>query len=593
MKRSLVLLCLSLAGTCYAATIKSNGAGGGNWSAPATWAGGVVPGNGDAVTIQARDTVIFDVNQSEFAGGIAGLTCDGKMNCSTSAGTYCLKTSADIGGTGTINCGSSGTPYPSNCSMTFDFGSKANSFECGSGLTLNLFCAEPTHPVIALSGAAPAGQTQLSVDTDVRGGLWAPGSTIRIDNVSGTLPDSEARVIAPGGITSGTIRVTAGLAAAKASGANVVLVTRNVRIIGSTDYAVKFMKGGVLDCEISGCTQGISSGSGWVASGTISGCTYGVYAGSGCTLSAMISGCTYGVNASSACTISGEISGCANGAFSCTGCTIPGIVSGCAYGVSSAFGCTVSGRISGCTYGVSSGTGCTISGEISGCGTGVYVGSACTVSGEISGCGTGVYALSGDLHGATFTSNAYDLRRIVSLSAFNTVFASAVENYEYNTDRVPQWGYVSSYDHDAVADDFKAWTRGGVVVSDANAAPLGYTTSYRHLCESGVVPCFRQESITVEPNQTLLVQGKILILDNHSAWPPRLELIDPGADPLVDSSKTALASDPIRWPNSHFIWQDVAVHYTNSGTMGRRIWIRCSAQRAAGDVYEVWTTHLQ
>ena len=41
----------------YAATIASNGAGGGDWAATTTWAGGVIPVVGDNVIITDGDTV--------------------------------------------------------------------------------------------------------------------------------------------------------------------------------------------------------------------------------------------------------------------------------------------------------------------------------------------------------------------------------------------------------------------------------------------------------------------------------------------------------------------------------------------------------
>jgi hypothetical protein len=555
MRTNALACLLLLSSICHAASVTSNGAGGGEWSEPGTWAEGVVPADGDTVTIVAADVVTFDVDMSGWENGIAGLTCDGTMDCSTSIGTYCLKTSADISGTGRINCGSPETAYPSNCTMTFDFDSKPNSFECASGLTLNLHCTEPTHPVIALSEAAAAGQTELSVDTDVSGDIWMPGETVRIDAISRSMPDSEERAISMGGIVSGTITVDVGLANAKVPGARVVLITRNVRIIGSAGYAVRYMTGGVLGCEINSCAVGIGG--------------------------------------SSSCTISGTISGCNSGVSSCSVSTISGTISGCDSGVSACSVSTISGTISGCYLGVADLLGCLISGTISGCNLGVHRGSDTMISGAISGCTAGMHGGSNTIQDAIFGGNSYDLRRVGSLSAYNTLFDSAVENYDYDTDNVPPWTYVASYDHDGVTGAFKAWVQGGVVVSDVNVAPLGYASSYRHMCTSSAMPCFRQELITVGPSQTLEVRGKILILDNHDVWAPRLELVDVRADPLVDASAVALVSAVIPKPLGRYYWQDVTARYTNTHMIGKQVWIRCSTQQSGNDIYEVWSARLQ
>jgi len=556
MMRLYVFACVvSLAGVCQAASVVSNGTGGGRWSEAQTWAGAIVPGNGDSVTIVAGDVVTFDVDMSAWDDGIAGLTCDGTMNCSTAAGLYCLKTSEDIGGTGAIHCGSEEAAYPSDCTMIFDFDANPSSFQCRPGLTLNLYCTEPLHPVATLSEAAAAGETELLIDTDVSDDIWTPGKTIRIDAVSGRLPDSEVHRIAANGVTPGTVTLDVGLADAKASGATVVLVTRNIRIIGSTDYAIRYLTGGVLRCEISNCTYAVGAASGSVVSGTISGGSYGVANSSGCTISGTISGCTYGVSNPS-------------------GCLVSATISGCSYGVTNAFGCTVSGAISGCIYGVNQGADSVLSGSITGCGSGIYGGSH-------------------TMRDAVLEGNTYDLRRVMTSSAHNTVFGSATESYEYHVEYVPLWTYVASHNHDGIADAFKAWTRGGIVVSDADTTPPGYVTSYRHMSTSSAIPCFRQEAITVGPNQTLEVLGKILILTSHSLWPPRLELIDVGADPLANADAAALASAVIPEPRGRYYWQDVTVRYTNTNATGKQIWIRCSAQQSGDEIYEVWDARLQ
>lgn len=551
-----VLACLLLANAAYAAAIKSNGTGGGNWSSPETWAGGVVPGNGDMVTIVSPDVVTFDVDQSGFANGI-GLTVNSgaRLVCSTSPGAYHLKCNATFALNGTFQAGTAASePLPAGVTFIIDLNG-SYTINCGSSSHVALCCTEPAYKVIALTAAANAGATVLSVDADVTGDIWAPGNEINVDDVAGSLPDSESRTIAVGGVTPSTITLASGLTAAKTLGSKVILVTRNIRIINGKSYAITNPVGGTVAAEIR-TANGINGPSDCTIGGTLSGCTNGSNGGSGVVHCGSISDCTYGL-------------------VSCTGCTNTGTISGGNYGFYSGSGNVTTGLVSGCYYGIYHAAGTVIGGQVSGCFNGVY-------------CGGGLRFV-----GATLTGNNYDLRRVTSAEMGNTTLGSTIENHQYNSTAVPESSYVSSVDHDQVPGAFKAWTRGGVIVSDVDTVPAGYGVSFKHTCESAQMQCHRQTETTVEPGQTLQVMGKIRIAGDHSAWAPRLEIIDPGEDPLVDAKNAALASDAIPQPDGSFEdWQDVSVSFTNTGLLGQKVCIRCSAKRASGEVYEVWSTSV-
>lgn len=70
------------------AVITSNGTGGGAWNTETTWTGGVKPANGDSVVIAAGDTVTFDADHLTDGIDLTGLTINGTLQASTTAGVY-------------------------------------------------------------------------------------------------------------------------------------------------------------------------------------------------------------------------------------------------------------------------------------------------------------------------------------------------------------------------------------------------------------------------------------------------------------------------------------------------------------------------
>jgi len=89
--------------------------GSGLWSAAGTWDAGV-PADNDVVVIAAGHTVEFNVDQSAFPNGIAGITITGTLKLTRTAGTYCLKIKAEtsISGVGTFDCGTVSDQIPFN-----------------------------------------------------------------------------------------------------------------------------------------------------------------------------------------------------------------------------------------------------------------------------------------------------------------------------------------------------------------------------------------------------------------------------------------------------------------------------------------------
>jgi hypothetical protein len=568
------------------AAISSNGTGGGDWDLVGTWAGGVVPVDLDTVTIVAGDTVVFNVDQSGFANGI-GLTVNatGILDAETAAGTYHLKCNADITNNGEIKAGSSGTAYPSVADFTIEFNG-AFEIQCGNTGVVNLYDTEPTYRFIKLSGAAAAGEgaapNPLQVDTDVTGDIWAAGDTICVDDVGKSgLPDSEEMVIAAGGIAAGAITLTANLANAKATGAYVILCKRNIHITGGA-YAVYNCDDSYIRASCN-CDRFSGYGDGTEFAGVFYGSAAVFRYGENHTLSGVSTGCTYGISYGQSITVSstGLISGGSNAVRNSYACTINGILSGCSNTINISSSMILNGTADGCDNVFSSCAGCKIFGTISNSDAAVLYG-------------------SGHIISATFTNNDDDFYRVGSSSCYNTMFGGTSEFGGYNTSFRSASDYVESFDHDQSTNAFKAWCRGGIVTSQTDSPPTGYTIWYEHACEdtTGTYPCFRQFETTVQPGTAIEVSGKIRMADGEDLTGagetgPSLQIIDKYADPLVDSGNSPLDTDMAATiDGTELGWQDVSVIWANTGDAPRTVYVRMIAYCDSGgatDIDTVWS----
>jgi hypothetical protein len=88
----------------------------GYWNDPTVWDRNAVPADGDSVTVAAGHTVTFNVDQSAFATGLAGLTINGTLKIPSKSedpsmpNTVVLKVNANIAGSGSFIIGSPTQP---------------------------------------------------------------------------------------------------------------------------------------------------------------------------------------------------------------------------------------------------------------------------------------------------------------------------------------------------------------------------------------------------------------------------------------------------------------------------------------------------
>jgi hypothetical protein len=563
------------------ATKTSNGTGGGNWGTAATWAGGVAPVDDDTVVIASGDTVIFNVDTSSWTAGINGLTITGTLKVSTTTSSYMkMKAATVIVGAGTFNIGEAGAgaiPFAVKFTLT---GGAGWYIDGNAGLTMTVYGAEPSIKYIKLSGSEAIGQTELSVDTDVTGDIWADGDIVRIDDIN-MGQESEERVIAAGGIAAGAITVTAGLTAAKSTGAIVSLITRNIKIIavgtgtrtiyrvGATANKLTVQSGmwyGVNKYMFEACHYATISG------GTFSGNAQGLYNCTSATISGgTFSGNSYGLRDCTSATISGgTFSGNTQGLYNCTSATISG------------------GTFSGNSYGLYNCPYATISGgTFSGNGQGVGICTNATISGgTFSGNTQGLRdCTSATISGGTFTTNTNDLYNTFGM-LHNITLTAATEHSTYTS--LPSQINCQSEDHDGVDGALKAWCKGGVVTSQVTVKPDGYTQAYLLDPESATYPVFFTKQFSVEPSKTVNVVVQ-LRKDASMTYLPRVYLMASIGNPLAGATPV----DTFTMTDSTDTWESDTFTIANSTDYDQDYTLYFVAQNATDNAYAAYDITTQ
>lgn len=550
--------------------------GSGKWSASGTWDAGV-PADNDVVVIAAGHVVEFDVDQSGFADGIDGLTITGTLSLTRTTGTYYLKIKAakTIGGAGTFDCGTSVSPIPFAAKHTITGGS-GWYVNGGAGLTMTVYAAEPAIKTILLSGDEAIGQTELSVDTDITGDIWADGDTIRIDDIN-KAAESEERVIAAGGRASGTITITAGLTAAKSTGAVVSLISRNVKFIGvgaSGQIAQSFGSGKFTVAGGMWKTDNFrmlySMVSPHISAGTFSGgrdvlhsCHYGIVSGG--IFTGNSSGVLY---AGSAYTIlGGSFTGNYAVIYNCGSPKITG-------GIFKGNGLVVTGC-----------SGTLISG-------GIFLGNAYVLNGchssHISG-GTityNKYPISSNygliMSGVTIENNTEDINGCRGM-LYGVTLGSATEHISYTHASIPTIVNLQSNNHDGVDGAIKAWCTGGIVTSQTSVKPTGYTQAYLHALESATYPAFWTKAFSVEPGKTVNIEVQ-LRKDASMAYLPRVYLMASVGNPLAGVTPV----DTFTMTDSTDTWEADTFTITNSTDYDQDYTLWFVAQNATGNAYSAY-----
>jgi hypothetical protein len=528
----------------------------GLWSDPTVWDIGTVPANGDSVTIAYGHTVTFNVDQSGFSLGLAGLTINGTLTFIADGTRTYLKMADNITGSGALYVGTQASPIPPSTdgqpTATVAFN---GAYQVTGTLTIELWGEQraPGYPIaskvdnytIVLQGS---GRLEWLRAND-RVGI--SNSTIRGQNS----PPGESFLVASYNPDTRTITLDSSTPLTRAANQNgatdyVICLTRSIwvtNLVGQStnmSFVYNVHYGKALGVRFSNFGRGpIQESNGW----TITSCigqnnAYGgiAYGGSGHT----ITSCTGQNNADGGIAHSGY-------GHTITSCTGQNNADG---GIAhSGYGHTI--------------TSCTGQNNTDG-------GIAHSGYGHsIRNCTT-----DGSNTGAT-------LWYVTAADCYNSAFGEATEVAGYTDITHTKLAIIRSFDHDQAAGNIRAWCRGGVVYTETILAPPGRSLSYRHACESASCPVRMDWDLSIDTGEILRVKVWMR-KDTAMAWLPRVQLIDPAQDPLASDSAQPLAERVMT--DSVNMWEQYYLMWRNTTGAPKKLILRTIAMNATGNAWFDW-----
>ena len=451
------------------ATITSNASG--NWSAGATWVGGIKPADGDAVVIAAGHNVLMDDDLSAYTGLLAvtitgGATPGMLYFMNGTSGHLKIRTGYNLVGTTDTNRGrllansdgiwgnTGALAFANKAIIDLQGTSKIQALN----LDIALYCTHPANWFVeTYKTAYTCNQaTDVNVDTDVLTFGTAPpaaGTPVRVKS-SGTLPgglsadriyytrtisgntcklalqNNDATIVDITSIGDGTLTMYDGHTNTATKTLNVIQdITADApwtTVAGHNRIVLADIAPEAYDQQRDTLAT-IAAGALTITTNNVDSVQFPcarIYLSSR-NVSIRSNGTTKDqpiVDFTSAATH--------GGVFDCeivntyqpgtqttfygygiaygSGYTLLGVITGCYCGIAYGSGHTLSGVITGCYYGIFYGSGHTISGVVTGCCYGIYYGSGHTISGVVTGCYCGIYYGSGHTISGEIKSNSYD-----------------------------------------------------------------------------------------------------------------------------------------------------------------------------------------
>jgi len=443
-------------------------------------------------------------------------------------------------------------------------------------MTMTVYAAEPAIKYVSLTGAEAIGSTVLEVDQNVTGDIWADGDTVLIADTLAS--DREERVIAAGGIAAGTITITAGLTNAKNINGDIILITRNVQILGNQTAGVNnVLASFASEARLiigGGAFIGVST-----ARNLMQFCTTTITGGVFYKGSYLFYAAQTGINLISGGVFAGTVAISAS--------NVPVLVSGgCFTGNQDCFylqpQLTISGGVfRGGRFGLMDCTNSVILG-----------GSFKYMTTVLYRC-AGIVIVGGTFDGNTSiffrcvvliknvvfdNSISFDINASI-LIAFNTKFGAATENTLYTT--IPVLLYSESIDHDQTPGAFRAWTKGGITSSQAVTLPAGYTQANQTVLENATSEGYWQKEYTVGAGASMNITMNLRKSASMTYLPRCIIFNKAATDPFAGGS----GIHTFTMTNSVDTWEAETYTYYNATAADITLVIRFQGMNATGNVF--------
>lgn len=547
----------------------------GLWSSASTWGDAGVPGDGDTVTIASGHTVTFDVDQSSFASGLAGLTINGTLKFKEDSVT-CLKMASNISimVNGLLICGDENSPIqrpPVGSSTRTKIilqGTNVSTKIIGaSNATIKFVGWTPTRNRTKLAANADSGSNQIILEDSLS---LQSGDEILIGagSINGGLTESRYGIYTVSDVSSDgkTITLSQNLGHSRLSGDYVAWYSRPIDIQREALYHTISTGGAYLTI----C--GVKTNRSITGAGT----PFYKISDPHIKYTTITGGFLVGN------TPSGESYVISDSTF---------------YNVSLTWGNDVTIKDS-----------VFIHRDDPNFGFLTYPNNLQIKNTWFQNSRT-IYRRYSDLGYGTFYMDSCEYKSLYEVPfsfpcefyVKNMIFNGTPQNRLYYDSKyynciIPSMSVdyngtfknksIHSYNHNQINGAYRAWMRGGAIQSVTNLYPPCSNKSYQYTLISNTHPVYRTLQLGIlQPQQEIQISCWLYKTLGSMSIQPRFQLIDNNNDPLVDPSAQPL-QELISSTSISDQWEELTIRYKNTTDKEIPISVRCLAANSTGFIYE-------